>query len=245
MAIRFNITAPGTSTYAYLNNSGSPTLTDGSGDTDMSWCAWIRRDADTGASHEEALGITPDNSVADATREGVIISSDVPAVMGYGSNYNLNGGSTLAVGTWMFVGRTATSIFQGWRYWGFTTTLTEAGEPTGVTQTLDSITLGRYKASEANQFRGSIAHFRLWTGALLTQSELEAEMVSTTPVHTANLWANYELVADVLDGTSAHRDLTISGSDYSFVAGPTLGGGSSPSNPLSGKFGRLLRGKFG
>jgi hypothetical protein len=86
--------------------------------------------------------------------------------------------------------------------------------------------IGGRSASDATEwFNGNAAHVRVFADAL-TQSEVEAEWASPTPVLTP--WADYPFVSDIQDASGNARHLTVVSGTPAFEPGPFLG---SPDEP--------------
>lgn len=214
MAIQLN--ASGATTYVTYDGTASPIAQ--SGDNDFGFCAWLRRDTDTGAA-DHCVDVW-DALTGSAFGYGIIVTSaDNYAQWKSGaSNTNL---TTATVGSWIFCAYRSTGIYDGTGYYGTSSTLTSASGSVGTNTTLDCVGCGRY-TDATSYFKGTIAHFRVWARYAPTQSEFEAEMVSATPVRTSNLYLSWDFVADATDASGNGRTGTITGSDFSYVTGPTL-----------------------
>ncbi|MGH8881930.1 MAG: LamG-like jellyroll fold domain-containing protein, partial [Stackebrandtia sp.] len=81
---------------------------------------------------------------------------------------------------------------------------------------------GRSQSDATEWFNGAAAHVRVFADTL-TQSEIEAEWASPTPVLTA--WADWPLSADLQDTAGSDRHLTAVAGSPAFEAGPLDGGG--------------------
>lgn len=135
-----------------------------------------------------------------------------------GPNYFTTSGSitnatNFAVGAWRKVAIAATGT-TGKSYVATVGGATEVDSGTIATGQPTGITLGgRSVGDSSERFDGRLAYVRVWS-AELTQVEIEAEWASTTPVKTANLWADWPL--------TVHTDLTDhSGNGRNLVAGAT------------------------
>jgi len=113
------------------------------------------------------------------------------------------------------------------------TTVSGAANPTGFTLG------GRHPADPAEWFNGRLAHVRIWP-TTLTQTEIEAEWASTTPVRTADLWAAYPLssASDLLDASGNGRHLTagttaVTTEDDPPITPPTVTGALTATAPAA------------
>lgn len=160
-----------------------------------------------------------------------------------GPTYFTAGGSVvnstnMAVGAWRKVAISCSG----------TTAKSYACIPAGVTEvdsgnvsvgTPDGLTLGGRSPSDSSEwFNGRLAYVRVWT-AELSQAQIEAEWASTTPVVTANLWANWPLTssADLTDHSGNGRNLTAGTTATSTEADPPLS--SNVTGTASAAFGSL------
>lgn len=146
-----------------------------------------------------------------------------------GPGYFTVGGSILAstgmaVGAWRKVAVTCTGT-SGTVYvatpGGATEvdagTVSGAASPTGLT-------FGARAHNNGDEsFNGRLAYWRLWT-TVLSQAQVEAEWLSTTPVVTSNLWADWPLAsaADLTDHSGNGRDLTAGSTAVTTEDGPPL-----------------------
>lgn len=97
-----------------------------------------------------------------------------------------------------------------------------------------TVYLGTWEGT-SDMLDGRMAYARLWTVAL-SEAEIDAEMPSTTPVRTANLWANWPLASDLNDTSGNARHLTHGGTP-SYSAQPDISGGVPVVNtPVSIQF---------
>lgn len=135
-----------------------------------------------------------------------------------GPGYFTAGGSIVQatgcpVGVWRKIAYSRTGS-SGGAYVAAVGGVTEVDTGTVGTVTPDGITLGGRSSGDATEwFNGRLAYVRVWS-AVLSQSEIEAEWASTTPVRTSGLWAHWPL--------SVHTDLTDhSGNGRNLVAGTT------------------------
>jgi hypothetical protein len=146
-----------------------------------------------------------------------------------GPNYFTGGGTVtnsegLPVGEWrnVAVTCTGTSAQSLVRNPGFSTevdsgTVSSSGTPTQLAIG------GRGGGDTSEWWNGRIVYFRVWT-AVLSQSEIEAEWDSATPVRTSGLWADWPLTVhtDLTDHSGNGRDLTAGSTAVTTEADPTL-----------------------
>jgi hypothetical protein len=92
-----------------------------------------------------------------------------------------------------------------------------AASPTGITLG------GRSPVDGAEWFDGRLGYWRLYS-AELTQTEIETEWASATPVRTSNLWADWPLTVhtDLTDHSGNGRDLTAGSTATTTEDGPPL-----------------------
>lgn len=98
-----------------------------------------------------------------------------------------------------------------------TGTVSGAASPT-------AIALGGRAVSDSSEWlNGRLAHVRVWDTEL-AQSEIEAEWASATPVHTADLWADWPLAthADLTDHSGNGRHLSAGSTSTTTEDGPPL-----------------------
>jgi hypothetical protein len=160
-----------------------------------------------------------------------------------GPNYFTGGGSVsnatnMAVGAWRKIAISCSGT-TGKSYVATVGGATEADSGTVSVGTPDGITLGgRAPADSSEWFNGRLAYVRVWA-AELTQTEIETEWASTTPVRTANLWANWPLTdsTDLTDHSGNGRTLSAGSTAVSTEADPPLGG--SVTGTATAAFGSL------
>lgn len=142
------------------------------------------------------------------------------------------GALSTSLGTWVPVAftRDATSgdIFAYRRVDGaaVTTVATFNLAPTDLTGTATGVCLGGRSSTDASEwFNGSVAYVRIWKSQL-TQSEIEDEWRSPTPVRTSNLYENWPLsTATDLTGTVSSITLApVAGGTLATTTGPLLPG---------------------
>jgi len=198
-------------------------------------CGWVKIKVDTNsfATVFYLNGNNADGEVFFSTQaDGVTLELTDSA-----SNVVLG---ALTLDTWYFVGyvrtNTSRSVYIG----------TEAGG--SLTKTSNSETKNRNTAYGASGeialfnnaysefLNGELTYARIWSGVALSDSEMDAEWRSTTPVRTSNLWADYRLASAATagdDSGSNNYDLT--------VAGSFADGGANPTPPASGSTQIILR----
>lgn len=123
-------------------------------------------------------------------------------------------GPTMSVDTWyVFAWTKNGTTINFYHATSGSTTLTSAGSMTGTTLTptqvrmLESPWTGEW-------FDGDIFGVRIWSGAVLSQSELEAEMVQARANRTSNLWFEgfFFGASDLTDYSGNGRNFTGGGS---------------------------------
>jgi hypothetical protein len=160
-----------------------------------------------------------------------------------GPNYFTGGGSVsnstnMAVGAWRKIAISCSGT-TGRSYVNTVGGTTEVDSGTVGVGTPDGLTLGgRAPADSSEWFNGRLAYVRVWT-AELTQTQIETEWASTTPVRTSNLWANWPLTdsTDLTDHSGNGRNLTAGTTAVSTEADPPLGG--SVTGTATAAFGAL------
>jgi hypothetical protein len=147
-----------------------------------------------------------------------------------GPNYFTGGGSVsnstnFAVGAWRKIAISCSGT-TGKSYVNTVGGTTEVDSGTVGVGTPDGLTLGgRAPADSSEPFNGRLAYVRIWT-AELTQTEIETEWASSTPVRTSNLWADWPLTdaTDLTDHSGNGRNLSAGSTAVSTEADPPLGG---------------------
>ena len=160
-----------------------------------------------------------------------------------GPNYFTGGGSVsnstnFAVGAWRKIAVSCSGT-TGKSYVNTIGGTTEVDSGTVGVGTPDGLTLGgRAPADSSEPFNGRLAYVRVWT-AELTQTEIETEWASTTPVRTSNLWADWPLTdsTDLTDHSGNGRNLSAGSTAVSTEADPPLGG--SVTGTATASFGGL------
>lgn len=147
-----------------------------------------------------------------------------------GPNYFTSGGSVsnatnMAVGSWRKIAISCSGT-TGKCYVNTVGGTTEVDSGTVGVGTPDGITLGgRAPADSSEPFNGRLAYVRVWTTEL-SQSQIEAEWASTTPVVTSNLWADWPLTdsTDLTDHSGNGRNLSAGSTAVSTEDNPPLSG---------------------
>lgn len=160
-----------------------------------------------------------------------------------GPSYFTGGGTVsnstgMAVGAWRKIAISCSGT-TGKSYVNTVGGITEVDSGTVGVGTPDGITLGgRAPADSSEPFNGRLAYVRIWT-AELTQSEIEAEWASTTPVRSSGLWASWPLTdsTDLTDHSGNGRNLTAGSTAVSTEADPPLS--SNITGTAAGTFGAL------
>lgn len=122
---------------------------------------------------------------------------------------------------------------------------TYAGNPTGAltsvtgsagtTIGVNQVTLAAISVGNGGQpLNGRLARVRTWA-ATLTEIELEAEFAATSPIVTANLWADWPLATDLNDASGNARHLTAGSTAVTFDEdGPPAAAGGDVSATMTG-----------
>lgn len=150
-----------------------------------------------------------------------------------GPNYFTTSGSisnatNFAAGSWRKVAICATGT-SGKSYVATVGGGTEVDSGTIATGQPTGITLGGRAVGDGTEwFNGRLAYVRVWS-VELTQSEIEAEWASATPVKTANLWADWPLTVhtDLTDHSGNGRNLTAGSTAVTTEADPPVSSGTT------------------
>lgn len=155
--------------------------------------------------------------------------------------------ATLSLGTWYRIALTCTGTSATFYIAADVAGPTQVGTGTVAGASAPAgITLGgRDLLDSSEPLNGREAHVRVWS-TVLTQSEIEAEWVSTSPVHASGLWANWVLAdaSDLLDHSGNGHHLSAGPTPVTTEAGPPLGatveltGVASAASSASGSLGR-------
>lgn len=205
----------------------------GSGFTITAW-AWVSVDTDANATFARLHASSGGSTIATWATGSDGLS---------GPNYFTGGGSisnstNMAVGAWRKIALTCSGTI-GKSYVNTIGGTTEVDSGTVAVGTPDGITLGGRAPADASEwYNGRLAYVRVWT-AELTQTQIEAEWASATPVRTANLWADWPLTnaADLTDHSGNGRNLTAGSTAVSTEADPPLAG--SVTGTATATFGAL------
>jgi hypothetical protein len=205
----------------------------GSGFTITAW-AWVSVDTDANSTFARLHASSGGSTIATWATGSDGLS---------GPNYFTGGGSVtnatnMAVGAWRKIAISCSGT-TGKSYVNTIGGTTEVDSGTVSVGTPDGITLGgRAPADASEPFNGRLAYVRVWT-AELTQTQIETEWASSTPVRTANLWASWPLTdsTDLTDHSGNGRNLTAGTTAVSTEADPPLSG--SVTGTATGVFGGL------
>lgn len=212
MAVRLDVA---TDRISLLTSIPDPTT----GITIAGW-AYVSVDTNTNATlvrlHASSGGATTVTFATDADGLG-------------GPGYFTGGGSVvsstnMAVGAWRKVAITCTGT-TGTLYVAPPGGATEVdGGTVGGAASPTGLTFGARAHNDGSEFlNGRLAYWRFWT-SVLSQAQVEAEWLSTTPVVTANLWADWPLATadDLTDHSGNGRDLTAGSTVVTTEDGPPL-----------------------
>lgn len=198
----------------------------------VSYCGWVR--VDTDRNQFTTICWLGDDTTTDHAVLIALQADGVTPIL-YDSNFDADiTGTAMTVSTWYFVAATAAAGTGNFKLYqvahGGTLALTDSSTYSGTFDgELIGIGGGR-PDGEANAVNAdaSFAYWRFWT-AELSLAELQAEMASTTPVRTTNLWASYRLentTNHTVDGSGNGRNLTATAGTGSFANtdDPSIGG---------------------
>lgn len=210
MAVRANASAD------HLKRQG------GMGITSPPWtvCGWVCRRGTGAASFSGVITLSDNN-----TTDGVYCPSDeggvgTPRYVGFGGSGAITD-SNFTNNQWRFIACSIENATNGAKYWrhntgaGGTLTLVGQATPTASRLTdstnLEEIWLGDSRFG-GEWWNGSWCCVRGWN-AVLSQAELEAELVSPTPVRTSGLQFAYRLStdSDINDTSGNGRNLVENG----------------------------------
>jgi hypothetical protein len=153
-------------------------------------------------------------------------SGTLPCVFTAGGSST--GPQSLTVGSWARIAVTVTgttsTVYVGLGAGGATQSAAgTVGANAGVSPTSGYTVGGRSIVDGSEWFNGRLAHLRIWS-TVLTQTEIEAEWASATPVRTSLLFAAYPLpdATDLLDSSGNTRHLAAGGTAVTTEDGPPL-----------------------
>lgn len=220
MAIRLN--NGGTSDYVYFDGSAAPLRTVGDS-IPFTMACWARIRGGAGTRR-----------VISKIGAAQGFTSAMHALRAESTNdFEINNGSSSAtltpvtIDTWFYLATVPTGVFSGDGYHGTSTTLTPVSGLLSTSAAMGHLMVGAYDASGSDAAPVEVAYLRCWQAAL-SESELEAEMVSTTPVRTSNLWLSWAFDSDATDGSGNSRNGTVNGSTFSYVAQPSIAPTTTP-----------------
>jgi hypothetical protein len=196
-------------------------------------CGWFKRKVDTGAFATLIymnIASDPQGSVetwleTDSAGDNILGSENGSGV----AESLMTTGQVLTIDTWFFVAYQRTDTARA-TYWGTesggTLVKTSNADTRVVTTDADALWIGNDVFTE--NFNGEAAYCRLWS-TNLSDSELDSEWRSTTPVKSANLRGDWRLAAAASAGTDS------SGNGLTLTVGGTLtDGGADPTPPTAG-----------
>jgi len=136
---------------------------------------------------------------------------------GYHSTY-LSTASSPASGVWVYTYMQLNTGTGQWTigWWDGAAWVTNSHS--GASWAMTTFILGNSQAFTA-QFRGKLAHYRIWN-VVLTQAQLLTEKDAATAQITTGLLAGYDLVSDGADGSGNGNDLTVSGAVFDAADDP-------------------------
>lgn len=190
----------------------------GSGFTIAAW-AYVSVDTDTFAT----IGRLHASSGSSTVATWAAGSDGLSGPSYFTGSGTVSNSTNMAVGAWRKIAISCSGT-TGKSYICTVGGVTEVASGTVGVGTPDGLTLGgRAPADSSEPFNGRLAYVRVWT-AELTQSEIEAEWASTTPVRTSGLWANWPLTdsTDLTDHSGNGRNLSAGSTAVSTEADPPL-----------------------
>jgi hypothetical protein len=180
------------------------------------WCVWTKQGTIPTAGGKNLAMASINLTPSTYTQYGRIVQNDTPRdqlALNIDTSVETHTASA-AVDVW---------VYHTWVTSGTTQRYYRNGTLIGnVTQNLSHLTstydlLGGDSTGVGDY---SLAYCRQWTTAL-SQTEILAELQSTTAVKTANLWMDCPLTSDTLDLTGLNHCWIVNGS-VSYVASPTF-----------------------
>lgn len=197
----------------YYTGAGLPVL------NALSACYWWQRDTTAEMGNWCMFTATSGHYI------GGFCFSGAPSNYEHFSGLGTHVVRTVTTGAWYFFavtinGTTRTSYYANQ---GDTTLTSVSGSVTNSTAAGTELNLG-FVNYFGDYSRGRLAHFRLW-GAVLSQSELEAEMASATAVRASNLTNEYRFASGALTTDSSGNGRTLTSFSFgtpTFTADPTF-----------------------
>ena len=187
----------------------------------LTFAAWVRLDTDPGGF---ATILRLHASGGGSTTLTVAEVGTTPRVFSPSNTTGAVGEST-TVGDWYYLAYSidtddAVTLYVAHQDDESFATYT-ATVPPGATP--DGLTLAGRSAGDSDEpLPGTLAYVRLWSGVVLTESELLAERAAATAAATSGLWADWPLAEDLTDTSGNDRDLSAGTTAIDFVEGPTL-----------------------
>lgn len=198
-------------------------------DTTFTVCCWAKRKVDTGAFATVIYFNAPTGSELDVYLETDTGGDTFQVGELPGTESDLVG-PFLTLDTWYFVcyrriSDTSRKLSYGTEAGGSLTHVTNSDSRTTTGKSVDRFYVGNDAFTEP--FNGEVAWVRLWS-TNLSDTEVDAEWRSSTPVRSSNLRGDWRLAAASSAGTDS------SGNSLTLTAGGTLtDGGANPTPPLS------------
>jgi hypothetical protein len=139
-----------------------------------------------------------------------------------------NGPQSTTVGTWARIATTVTgtasNVYVALGAAGATQSQVGTVGSNAAVSPVSGYTLGGRSPVDPDEWlNGRLAHVRLWS-TVLTQSEIEAEWASASPMRTSLLFADYPLsdAGDLLDHSGNSRHLTAGSTSVTTEDGPPI-----------------------
>ena len=162
--------------------------------TQFTVCCWARIAVDTNnysCVWSLDAGGTSDYYILETTNDGttMVVFSDAAGVDPLVTR-------AFTVGTWYFIGvsvngTSGTMLTRSLSDSSFTVGTWDAGAGASGSTSISRLRIGNSPFTSGEPLNGNVAAFKAWTGASLTQAEMENEAWTTVPNRTANLLAWY------------------------------------------------------
>ncbi len=151
-----------------------------------------------------------------ATNNYTLMQTDATGTQMQAAEHNTAAvnGPAMTVGTWYRLAVTKAGNGQPitiyWQADGAGTVSSASGTSASNNPAVDVLRIGD-SVFGGEFLNGSVAAMKLWSGAVLSQAEIEAEWASLDAVRTTNLWATYKFESGALTTDSSGNARTLSG----------------------------------
>jgi hypothetical protein len=209
---------------SYVPGPGNPP------DGPFTICLWVYLTVDAGVDTSLYRRYTSGGS----SRGQIATNGDGVSLAWFPSGHDFT--YALTVGAWSRIAVVVDGSGNITSYAGDPTgALTSAAGSAGTTTGANQVTLAAISVGNGGQpLNGRLARVRSWAAAL-TESALEDEFDSTTPVRTADLWADWPLATDLNDASGNARHLAAGGTAVTFSEdGPPAAAGADVAAVLAG-----------